>query len=54
MADDKKKGDKEKAGSSSPKPEVKKVPEYESLDVEITGEAFGFGREKSKNLLLNS
>lgn len=51
MAADRKAGAK---ATSSPKPEAKKVPEYESLDVEIAGDGFGFGREKSKNLLLNS
>lgn len=43
-----------KASASAPKPAGKKVPEYESLDTEVGGESFGFSREKSKNLLLNS
>ena len=30
------------------------LPEYESLDAEIGAEGLGFGREKSKNLLLGS
>jgi hypothetical protein len=30
------------------------MPEYESLDTDLAGEGLGFGREKSKNLLLNS
>lgn len=30
------------------------LPEYESLDAELGGESLGFGREKSKNLLLGS
>ena len=32
----------------------KKVPEYDSLDTELAGDGFGFSREKSKNLMLNS
>ena len=51
MAADRKAGAK---ANSPPKPEAKKVPEYESLDVNILGGGFGFGREKSKSLLLNS
>lgn len=51
MAADRKSGAK---GTSSPKPEAKKLPEYDSLDVDLAGEGFGFGREKSKNLLLLS
>ena len=41
-----------KAATAAPRA-AKKVPEYESLDTEV-GEGFGFTREKSKNLLLNS
>ena len=41
-----------KAATAAPRA-AKKVPEYESLDTEA-GEGFGFAREKSKNLLLNS
>lgn len=41
-----------KAGAAAPKV-AKKVPEYESLETDV-GEGFGFTREKSKNLLLNS
>jgi hypothetical protein len=32
----------------------KKVPEYDSLDTDLAGDGFGFAREKSKNLMLNS
>ena len=49
MAADKKASAKAAAAA----PRAKKVPEYESLDTEV-GEGFGFTREKSKNLLLNS
>lgn len=42
-----------KATLAAPKPAAKKAPEYESLDTEA-GESFGFARERSKNLLLNS
>jgi len=42
-----------KATLAAPKPTAKKAPEYESLDTEA-GESFGFARERSKNLLLNS
>lgn len=53
MAADRKAG--AKAPLASPKKaSEKKVPQYESLDTDIAGDAFGFGREKSKNLLLNS
>jgi len=39
----------------SPKPKEKReAPTYESLNVDIAGDAFGFSREKSKNLMLNS
>jgi hypothetical protein len=39
---------------SMPAPKsTKKVPEYDSLDTDL-GDGFGFTREKSKNLLLNS
>ena len=48
----------EKKGTSkaqaTEKQTAKKLPEYEGLETEIAGEAFGFGREKSKNLLLSS
>jgi len=37
------------------KPAKAKVTEYESLDMELPGEGgFGFGREKSINLMLSS
>ena len=40
---------------ASPKPKEKKeTPAYESLNVDIGGDNFGFSREKSKNLMLNS
>lgn len=42
-----------KAALQAPKVAAKKAPEYESLDTEA-GESFGFTRERSKNLLLNS
>lgn len=32
----------------------KKLPEYESLETDLGADSFGFGREKSKNLLLTS
>jgi hypothetical protein len=32
----------------------KKLPEYESLDADLGGDGLGFGRERSKNLLLGS
>lgn len=51
MAADKKASSK--ATLAAPKPAGKKAPEYESLDTEA-GEGFGFARERSKNLLLNS
>lgn len=44
---------KNKVGQPAPTASSKKVPEYDSLDM-VEGEGFGFGREKSKNLLLNS
>ena len=37
-----------------PPKSTKKVPEYDSLDTDIANDGFGFSREKSKNLLLNS
>jgi len=44
---------KASAKATTAAPRAKKVPEYESLDTEV-GDGFGFSREKSKNLLLNS
>ena len=51
LAADRKSSTKQTASSTQPQ---KKVPQYESLDIDADGGAFGFGREKSKNLLLNS
>jgi hypothetical protein len=41
------------SGQPAPKSKAKKAPEYESLDTGAE-DGFGFQREKSKNLLLNS
>jgi len=46
---------KSKVGQPAPKANTKKAPEYESLDTGFDGEGgLGFGREKSKNLMLSS
>jgi len=37
-----------------PTKQEKKLPEYESIETDLVGDGFGFQREKSKNLLLNS
>ena len=45
-----------KAAKANPAPKAvkAKVTEYESIDMEVPGEGFGFGREKSVNLMLSS
>ena len=45
-----------KAAKTNPAPKAvkAKVTEYESIDMEVPGEGFGFGREKSVNLMLSS
>ena len=43
----------DKSGSPIKKVEAK-IPEYEGLNAELDGDSFGFQREKSKNLMLNS
>ena len=47
---------KAKATGASPKPtkNATQVPGYESLNTDLAGEGFGFQREKSINLVLNS
>lgn len=43
-----------KPSPAAPKPIQKKESDYDLIDPDLAGESLGFGRERSKNLMLNS